>query len=181
MWEMKLLNATMKASAKRPARRLSQTFSRTIKQQGNGLKRTVVSGFNGPNLDEIHFKRLSVLEQANARVVISGFGGQKGLFKRISGIPNRGFVRFFPISKSNRIQRHVVYDVPTQRKVVNGFSLSSDPIIVSKGTPNVPFQKPQIATERVVVQGFGGNTSKPIYKQMPTEEKTRTIVKGFMA
>ncbi len=181
MWEIKLLNATMKASAKRPVRSLSRTFSRTIKQQGNGLKRTVVSGFNGPNLDEIHFKRLSVLEQANVRVVISGFGGKKGLFKRIPGIPNRGFVRFFPISKSNRIQRHVVYDVPTQRRVVNGFSLNTDPIIVSKGTPNVPFQKPQIVTERVVVQGFGENTSKPIYKQMPTEEKTRTVVKGFMA
>lgn len=61
MWGIKLLNATIKASKKRPARRFSQTFSRTIKQQGNGLKRTVVSGFNGPNLDEIHFKRLSVL------------------------------------------------------------------------------------------------------------------------
>ncbi len=43
------------------------------------------------------------------------------------------------------------------------------------------FRPPEVATERVVVQGFGGNSANKIYKPIEQNKNTpRTVVKGFL-
>lgn len=43
------------------------------------------------------------------------------------------------------------------------------------------FRPPEVATERVVVQGFGGNSANKIYKLIEQNKNTpRTVVKGFL-
>ena len=177
----KLLSTAFKVT-RAVQKRIAPTFTKTICSKGNGQRRVIVSGFNGANLDENHFKLLDLYNRLNVRPIIAGFTGQKGMGRRLTATPGCGFTKFFPNFRLPRMSRHVVYDVQTQRQAIKGFSCDTTPEIVKRGTPQTAqtLQRPQIATERIVIQGFGGDTSKPVYKQINPNEK-RTVIKGFTA
>ena len=195
MWQKELINLgldvfkkTTKVTRKTVQAR-APLFGRTIRQAGNGKERVVVGGFTGPNLDTVnHNKLVQRRISMNIRPVVTGFTGIPGIirFKQMTGMPNRGWVRFFPNFRLPKMTRHVVSDVKTSRKVVTGFSSDvSKEKIVTKGnivpSPANPVKPPEVATERVVVQGFGGNPQNKITKPLNPQknDSPRTIVRGF--
>ena len=195
MWQKELISLSLDVFKKttKVARKTVQAkaplFGRTIRQTGNGKPRVVVGGFSGPNLDAVnHNKLVQIRNIMNVRPVVTGFSGRAGLvkLKQMTGMPNRGWVRFFPNFRLPKMTRHVVSDVKTSRKVVTGFSSDvSKEKIVTKGnivpSPANPVGPPEVATERVVVQGFSGNPQNKIIKPLNPQknDSPRTIVKGF--
>ncbi len=176
-----LISAAFKVIGKSVRKKIAPTYARTIVQKGNGERRAIISGFSGPNLDEGHFKLLNFYKNMNYRPVIAGYTGKKGM-ARLSALPGRGFLRFFPMLKNPRMSRHVVYDVQTQRKAIKGFSFNTNQEIVKIGPAQTSqtIQKPQIATERVVVQGYTKNSTEPVMKKVEPSSQ-RVVVKGFTA
>lgn len=160
-------------------------FARKIVSKGNGQRRTIVKGFGGVNLDETnHFNKIDNFNFWNIRPVVTGFSNEgRPLVKKISLPQNKANIRFFPNYKSLRISRHFVYDIPTQRVQVKGFGGNTETVTGSIPTKPVklPTRDEILAQERVVVQGFGGDSTKPIYKKMDNSNSTpRTVVKGFL-
>jgi len=182
MWQKDLVSCGVKAVG-----RAAKPFfiSRTIRQTGNKMPRTIIKGFTGPNIEaKEHFRKLFNLQCRNIRPIIAGFTGRPNM-GRLNTVPgNKAFVKFFPKFRIPKMTRHVVFDVKTSRISVTGFK-NATPEIITNGsfvpTPVNPLQRPEIATERVVIQGFGGNSSKPVIKQVPTAQiSPRTVVKGFL-
>ena len=194
MWQKELINLGIDAGKKivKAARQTAPktVFGRAIKQAGNGKSRVIVGGFTGPNLDAVnHNKLVQRRISMNIRPVVTGFTGIPGVLKlkQMTGMPNRGGLRFFPNFRLPKMTRHVVHDIQTTRKAVVGFTTENmqKTDFVTNGSPIVPGQpvkKPEVVTERVVVQGFGGNSAQKIYKTMEQDKNTqRTVVKGFRA
>ncbi len=159
-------------------------YARTIASKGNGQRRAIIKGFGGANLEETsHFNRLTNLNFWNLRPVVTGFASDGKFYaKRISLPQNRARMRFFQNNNNLKMSRHVVHDIPSTRIQVKGFCTHDKNITGSLPTQPVklPTKDEIFAQERVVVQGFGGNSAKPIYKQMDnTNSKPRTVVKGF--
>lgn len=188
MWQKNLIDLGVK-TIKKVVKPMAPMIGRTIKRVGNGQARVIVSGFGGPNLDPItHNLLVQSRIMQNVRPVVKGFLGKPGkvYLKPMTAFPNRGQVRFFPNFRTPTMKRHVVYDVRTTRQAVPGFTIEGDikPRLVTKGTNipslNNPIKPPEIATERVVVHGFGGNSANKIYKPVAKNNNTpRTVVKGF--
>lgn len=176
MWEMKLLKAVSTCTPLR-------TFARTI-AKGNGQRRVIVEGFAGRNFDPIeHFKLMDLRIAMNFRPVIGGFTGRFGL-KQITARPNTGFLRFYSQTQRPNMTRHLVYDIQPPRIAIRGFNCTSTgPKIVGeipKGPVTLPKAKEIYADERVVIQGFGGDAQKPVYKKMDLTNSTpRKVIKGF--
>lgn len=194
MWQKELINLGIDAGKKivKAARQTAPktVFGRAIKQAGNGKSRVIVGGFTGPNLDAVnHNKLVQRRISMNIRPVVTGFTGIPGVLKlkQMTGMPNRGGLRFLPNYRLPKMTRHVVHDIQTTRKAVVGFTTENmqKTDFVTNGSPIVPGQpvkKPEVVTERVVVQGFGGNSAQKIYKTMEQDKNTqRTVVKGFRA
>lgn len=183
MWQTKLIKGVLNAGKRILPQTAPKVFARTI-AKGSG-RRNIVSGFTGANLDENHFKWLEYLYKRNIRPVIAGFSGAKNKGRYITAMPGRGFVKFFPNYNTGKMSKHVVYDIQTQRTAVNGFQTAGNTLsVVTKGNtvlnPAAQIQNPAAAAERIVIQGFGGNSAEKIYKPMDANSK-RTVVKGFMA
>ena len=193
MWQKELINLGIDAGKKivKAARQTAPktVFGRAIKQAGNGKSRVIVGGFTGPNLDKIqHNNLLQMLNIMNVRPVVKGFAvtpGKIHVQKLLN--QNTGVLRFLPNYRLPKMTRHVVHDIQTTRKAVVGFGTENmqKTDFVTNGSPIVPGQpvkKPEVVTERVVVQGFGGNSAQKIYKTMEQNKNTqRTVVKGFRA
>ena len=159
-------------------------FARRIASKGNGQRRAIIKGFSNANIDETnYFSRIDSFNFWNLRPVVTGFSKEeRSLVRRISLPQNKANIRFFPNYKLPNISRHVVYDIPTQRIQVQGFGSHTEAVTGSIATKPIklPTKDEIIAQERIVVQGFGGDASKPIYKKMNNDNsKPRTVVKGF--
>ena len=177
-----------KSNLNRPA---INTFSRAIKSNGNGQQRVIVSGFGGPNLNaEWHFRQIDFQHRFNYRPVVKGFNqnlrGYDGMItKHLSGKPGAGQLKFFPRGRSMRMSRHLVFDLLPHRIAVKGFSNDAQKGVKVVGEPpkpsvTLPKREELIAQERVVIQGFGGDASKPVYKKMDTaNSESRKVIKGF--
>lgn len=186
MWQVDFAKGLFNAARKTvKTQSIPRVFGRAIKQTGNGMRRQIISGFGGPNLDENHFKLLNYYAQRNIRPIIAGFTGPKNSARYITAQPGRAIMRFFPNFQMPKMQRHVVFNVETKRIAVKGFTDSAEPgiKIVSNGTPGaakIAAEKVTPATERVVIQGFGGNSAEKIMKPID-RNSPRTFVKGFNA
>lgn len=165
-------------------------FARTI-SRGNGQRRVIVSGFSGANLQpESHFRSVDCRNMFNYRPVIKGFNPKYINYdymvtKHMTALPGKGIVRFFPQWQNPKMTRHVVYDIQPPRVAVKGFNMDhSTGVKITGEMPKQPVTLPSgkelIANERVVIQGFSGDSSKPVLKQMDlNNNKPRTVVKGF--
>lgn len=160
------------------------TIGRTIVSKGNGQRRVIIEGFGGRNLEpESYFKLVDIRNMSNLRPVISGFTG-KFKVKQMTAWPGKGFVRFFPKFRLPKMSRHIVHDINSSRIEIKGFSAdaaqNAPSIKKINSTSNSP-KKIELAQERVVIQGFGGNPTKPVYKKIDTTNpKPRTVIKGFL-
>ena len=175
---------------KKSTRRLPiKTFGRTIASKGNGQRRFIVEGFSGRNIEpSSHFMRLARLNQANQRPVIKGFNPhynefQGTIVKPMPSKINRGGVKFFPNFSTTRITRHIVHDNQKNRIKVSGFRPNDTNTQTVQQNTSIQLQaKDDLkAKERIVVQGFRGDASKPLFKQLDTSNATpRAVVKGFL-
>lgn len=189
MWQKDLLNFGIKA-VKKAVKPMAPMIGRTIKRVGNGQPRVIVKGFGGTNLGtHTPGKSGQLMNSPFLRPVVMGFAGQPGkvYLKPITASLDKARLIFFPNFRTPMMTRHVVYDVRTTRRVVLGFNVND--LVKSKfvtsgtkmPTPNTPLKPPEVATERVVVQGFGGNSANKIYKPIEQNKNTpRTVVKGFL-
>jgi len=171
-----------------------KVFARTIVQKGNGMLRTIVSGFTGPNLDsKTHFLSLNFRNMFNYRPVIKGFSQKYNSYNGmittpLTARPGKGFVKFFSLFKNSKLSRHVVYDINPPRRVVQGFASDVNGKLNIKGyVPSSPVKLPSgkdlYSDERIVVQGFGTTLpNKPVTKKVYfNSTKPRTVVRGFSA
>lgn len=162
-----------------------KTVGRTIVSKGNGQKRVIVEGFSGRNLEpESYFQLVNQKNFLNLRPIVGGFTG-KNSAKVMTGMPGRGFVRFFPNFRLPRMSRHIVHDVNSSRVEIKGFTNEAAQAAPSikkiSSTSNQAPKKIELAQERVVVQGFGGNSATPVYKTVEQNNpKPRTVIKGFL-
>ena len=119
------------------------------------------------------------LNSGKYRKVIAGFTGKTNEYKlTVPSFMSR--VKFFPCFRIP-FSRHYVANTTTARNVVSGFSTSATKEIkVNKAIPNLQ-PVPIGQDKRIVIQGFGGNSANPIYKQVEQKPSTpRTVVKGFI-
>lgn len=180
IWKLIAKNITKNIS-KNPS---LNVFARRIVSKGNGQRRVIIKGFGGANINEAnYFSRIDNFNFWNLRPVVTGFSKEeRSLVRRISLPQNKANIRFFPNYKSPKMSRHVVYDIPTKRIQVQGFGSHTESVTGSIPTEQIklPTKDEIIAQERIVVQGFGGDSSKPIYKKMNNDNsKPRTVIKGF--
>lgn len=188
----KLFNAAVTMARKTaPKQAAIRTFSRTIASKGNGQQRVIVSGFGGPNLNaDTHFKMLDYMRKFNYRPVVKGFNYKlmdykPMIAKPLTGRPGTGQVKFFSQGRNIRMSRHVVYDFQPPRIAVQGFSNEVQKGVKVVGEPlkpsvTLPKREELIAQERVVIQGFGGDASKSVYKKMDSANtEARKVIRGF--
>lgn len=185
----KLFNAAVTMARKAaPKQAAIRTFSRTIASKGNGQQRVIVSGFGGPNLDaDTHFKMLDYLRKFNYRPVVKGFNQNLQVYKGIIGkkMPGNQRLKFFPRYRGKGVSKHIVPDIQPQRIAVQGFSNEVQKGVKVVGGPikqpvTLPKREELIAQERVVIQGFGGDASKPVYKKMDSANtEARKVIRGF--
>ena len=186
MWQVKLItgivNGLKAAGRGKKVVRKTPIIARSIINKGNGQLRTVVKGFGNGNLtadDVLKYAKNNSSIFGSFRKVVAGFTGKTGELQRV--LPSMmSRVKFFPGFRIPKLTRHYVANANSARNVVNGFSTSTNKALkVNKALPN---RKPvqMFQQERVVIQGFGGDSTKPVYKKTELKPTTqRTVVKGF--
>ena len=168
----------------------SKFVTRMIRSEGNGQRRFIVKGFDGPNLDaKTHFVWLEILKKFNHRPVVTGFTSnlppKKIMTVPLSSPPDRALTRFFAGFNTPQLSRHVVHDIKPPRTVVQGFCTEAKSAVAVSDTVIKPVKLPScnelMAKERIVVQGFTSNpSSTPVKKTMDTTPATeRVVVQGF--
>ncbi len=184
MWGIKLITGVLNAGKKivgSNTTKIDPVVTRRILNNGNGKMRCVVKGFGEGNYKPSDIVSKSLINNSRNlrfRKVIAGFTGEKGQVK-LTSPQFASFVKFMPIFRIPKLIRHYVANASTTRNVIRGFnsktqeSLKTTKAIVQTTNEN-------LNSERVVVQGFGGNASKPVFKTVTWQNSTpRTVVKGF--